>query len=244
MLSHRDSVSFLPLSCRGRGGTARRAGALARASAAVALCGVVGLFACAGADAGATQEADGLQAVQLEDRIRVTLDGDVVTVARLRALGERGAERCEVRVVSADDDLRVPVELPPPDLRPEAVVTEEISPSRVVLRGTGPGPWGDLWVDVDYTGDLCRVFDAGTGRLVADDFHSGAWRVRAGRFADALTGAGLQLRVEPVARKEAVDDPDGILLDSALRTSGEALVGDLELLQRVSGTASFVTSRA
>ncbi|MEL7977530.1 beta-galactosidase [Isoptericola sp. F-RaC21] len=178
-----------------------------------------------------------------------TLDGDgpddcIVTVSRLRALGEADAAEAEVRVVSADGDVRVRVPLPAPGLRPEAVVTEAISPGRVVLRGTGDGPWADLWVDVDYTGDLCRVFDAGTGLLVADDFHSGTWRIKAGRFADALTGAGLQLRVEPKARKEAVDDPDGILLDSVLRTEGAAAaVEELTLLQRVTGTASMAETR-
>jgi len=168
-----------------------------------------------------------------------TVDGDVVTVERLRELGEVEPMHATLCVVSAAGLESRDVELPEPVLDPLRV--EHLSASRAVMK-TGSGPIEELWADIRYSGDLCRVFDVGTGILVADDFRSGpAWRVKLGRFATALRGEGLQVRVEPVARKIAVDDPEGILLDSQIQADEPAVLEEIHPLQRV---AASVTLRA
>jgi hypothetical protein len=57
----------------------------------------------------------------------------------------------------------------------------------------------DIFLDVDYGGDVCRIFDAATGVMVADTMNNGtAWSVSLRRFRQALSGAGLVIRIEPM----------------------------------------------
>lgn len=164
-----------------------------------------------------------------------TTDASTATVWRLRMLGEADAAESSLRVVSADGDEVVPVTMPAPVDR-GALQIDALSPSRALVRAAdiGDESVADLWADIAYSGDLCRIFNASTGILEADDFRSGpSWRVKVGRFADALRRDGLQVRVEPVATKEAVDDPDGLLLDSAMRTDGIAQIDGIEFFQCV-----------
>ncbi|MFG3257287.1 beta-galactosidase [Streptomyces sp. NPDC048172] len=169
----------------------------------------------------------------------LTLEGDTVTLSRRVPLGtdpgtdpapftwsvlpapdavRAGGEA--LRAETAGPLFRYTAAAPRPALGPDVVEVEKLSPSRWLLRApdvdpADPEELAGLWADVDYTGDLCRMFDAGTGALIGDDFHHGVpWRVKLGRFRAALAGAGLQLRVEPRATSERTADAEGILLDS------------------------------
>lgn len=181
----------------------------------------------------------------------LTVDGDTVTVTRRVPLGSDPAPftwsalpgpasvRADGRAVRAEQAgplSRYTATAPRPALAPDAVVMEEISPSRWLLRapGTRPEDLARLWADIDYTGDLCRLFDAGTGALIGDDFHHGvSWRVKLGRFREALAGAGVQLRVEPRATAERVSDAEGILLDSREDIQGHAEIHAIRLSAEV-----------
>jgi len=55
----------------------------------------------------------------------------------------------------------------------------------------------DIFLDITYSGDVCRIFDADTGILVADNMNNGDWSVSLRRFRKTLAGAGLLVRVEP-----------------------------------------------
>ena len=81
----------------------------------------------------------------------------------------------------------------------------------------------ELFARIDYAGDLCRIFDAGTGELLADDLQLGEpWVISLRRFKQQLTGAGLHLRIEPkLTKNEGNDDQDTMLLDSKQVESGE-----------------------
>lgn len=113
---------------------------------------------------------------------------------------------------------------------------ERISPARWLLRtpGVSVDELASLWADIAYTGDLCRMFDAATGTLIGDDYHHGRpWRVKLGRFRDALAGAGVQLRVEPRSTATGTADAEGILLDSHEDTTGAALIDAVHLSAEV-----------
>ncbi|MFF4083814.1 beta-galactosidase [Streptomyces sp. NPDC001777] len=170
----------------------------------------------------------------------LTLDGDTVTVSRLVPLGVEpepftwsvlpGPEVVRVAGAVVREEPAGPLArytAPAPRPRPdrERLVVEKLSPARLLLRAPGvePDELAGLWADIDYTGDLCRMFDAGTGTLIGDDFHHGIpWRVKLGRFRHALAGAGVQLRVEPRATAERTADTEGILLDSREEIHGPA----------------------
>lgn len=194
--------------------------------------GVVEIVTLTWEEGGRAQvHGDGADRVLVTSDHDFTVDDDVTTVFRIRGLDETGPASARLRVVSAGGAEIVDVALPEPTLGP--LIVDPLSESRAMLRAEG-GPIEDLWADIAYSGDLCRIFDAQTGLLVADDFRSGeAWRVKLGRFASALRGAGLQLRIEPIAKKEAVDDPEGILLDSQIRSEGPARLDEIRPAQRV-----------
>jgi len=57
---------------------------------------------------------------------------------------------------------------------------------------------GDIYVDIRYAGQACRIFDIATGQLVADQFNLGVpWRVGLKRFQKQLADKGLLVRAEP-----------------------------------------------
>ncbi|MEU2671363.1 beta-galactosidase [Streptomyces sp. NPDC007164] len=181
----------------------------------------------------------------------LTLDGDSVTVGRRVALGEEpepftwsalpAPDTVETagRAVRVEQDgplTRYTAAAPRPALSPQALVVEKLSPSRWLLRtpGVPAEELATLWADIAYTGDLCRMFDAATGRLIGDDYHHGRpWRVKLGRFRDALAGAGIQLRVEPRSTATGTADAEGILLDSHEDTTGAALIDAVHLSAEV-----------
>jgi len=139
------------------------------------------------------------------------------------------------------DDLAV--ELPAPRLHADDVVVETLDEQRVLLTLRDPAlDVSELWVDVAYTGDLSRLFDAGTGLLVGDDFSRGfPWRLKLGRFAQAMRGAGLQLRVEPVSSLVEVPNDEGILLDHTEQVEGEASIDGLVFSERVSAAVTIAS---
>ncbi|GAA2066979.1 hypothetical protein GCM10009801_13940 [Streptomyces albiaxialis] len=177
----------------------------------------------------------------------LTLDGDTVTVTRRVPLGTDPAPftwsvlpapagvRAYGEAVRAEPDgplFRYTAEAPRPAPGPDVIEVETLSPSRWLLRApeANPEELAGLWADIDYAGDLCRLFDAGTGALIGDDFHHGVpWRVKLGRFRQALAGAGLQLRVEPRATAERTADAEGILLDSREEIEGPAEIHAVRL---------------
>ena len=160
--------------------------------------------------------------------------GDDIELFGIRPLSERNGVPTTLREPVTGAELRA--ELPAPSLRPEHLSVERIGEGRALLRVRDPGvDISELWIDIDYTGDLARLFDASTGILVADDFSRGIpWRVKLGRFEGALRGGGLQLRVEPVSTLVEVPNEEGILLDHTEEVVGDARIDSLALLQRVS----------
>lgn len=159
-----------------------------------------------------------------------------IEIRRLRPLGDTGAPAAELVTITPDGGLRrTTTTLPSPSIGLEQLHVQHLSPSRVVIRARGDvGALSDLWLDVAYDGDVCRLFDIRSGTLIADDLNRGIpWRMKLGRFSEALAGAGLQVRVEPLAHKESVSDPAGILLDSVMRTKGHAEVRELAFSQLV-----------
>ncbi|WP_158685280.1 beta-galactosidase [Microbacterium halophytorum] len=204
---------------------------------ATGAAGTIRIVTLTWAEAGRAQVAgEGEEKILVTADRDFTIDGDVAVLHGLRGLGETGPAPASARLVSATRSETVEAALPAPSI--DGIGIEQLTASRAVL--TAVGPVEELWIDIAYSGDLCRVFDAGTGLLVADDFRSGpTWRVKAGRFAEALRGQGLQLRVEPVATKEAVDDPEGILLDSRIRAEEPARIDGITAMQRVSTTVAL-----
>jgi hypothetical protein len=168
----------------------------------------------------------------------VTSDADLSLVeetlmlSRIVALGD-SESTAVVRRPGADAD--VPVELPAP-LAESPIAVEYLGEGRALLTLHDPASdVADLWLDVAYSGDLVRLFDANTGILVGDDFNRGIpWRLRLGRFHEALRGAGVQLRVEPVSSVVDVPNEEGILLDHTERPESDARIDGLSFSQRVS----------
>ena len=172
----------------------------------------------------------------------VTSDADLsqvdetVVLSRTLPLGAGGSQAV-IRRPGAGVD--VPVHLPAPHAD-SPVAVEYLGEGRALLTLNDPAAdVADLWLDVAYSGDLVRLFDANTGILVGDDFNRGIpWRLRLGRFGDALRGAGLQIRVEPVSSVVEVPNDEGILLDHTERPESAARIDGLSFSQRVSAVVS------
>ncbi|GAA0431887.1 beta-galactosidase [Leifsonia naganoensis] len=159
--------------------------------------------------------------------------GTTVELSLLRPLGEGDGTAAVLRRHTSGTDLVV--DLPAPAIAVDAIAVEQLAPGRALLTLRDPAADVDgLWLDIAYSGDLCRLFDAATGLLVADDFSRGIpWRIRLGRFADALRADGLQLRVEPLSERVEVPDDEGILLDHAEQPQGDATIDGLAFAERV-----------
>ncbi|HEY3558981.1 MAG TPA: beta-galactosidase [Kribbella sp.] len=158
-----------------------------------------------------------------------------IRISRFVDLGDRDRSPAGVRVLPGS--TRLAAELPAPRLDPSDLRVEQLGEARWLLRvpdGCITDP-DDLWVDIAYTGDLCRAFDARTGQLLADDFHRGIpWRVKLGRFAGALAADGIQLRAEPLVA-ESRDRPDApMLLDSHHEVLDAACVDRIRTFARQS----------
>ncbi|NIK61552.1 beta-galactosidase [Kribbella shirazensis] len=158
-----------------------------------------------------------------------------IRISRFVDLGRPDRAPVGVRVLPGP--TRLAAELPAPRLDPADLRIEQLSESRWLLRvadGVILDP-DDLWVDVAYTGDLCRAFDARSGQLLADDFQRGIpWRVKLGRFAEALAADGIQLRVEPLVDQNRVQSGTPMLLDSRQDVLGEARVDGIRPFARQS----------
>ncbi|MFD4960417.1 beta-galactosidase [Microbacterium sp. NPDC058389] len=157
---------------------------------------------------------------------------DAVALSRIVPVGA-GPSTAVVRRPASGDDLAVT--LPAPVAESPITVTS-LSEVRALLTASDPdADLDDLWMDAAYSGDIARLFDAASGLLVGDDFSRGIpWRVKLGRFAEQLRGAGLQLRVEPVSTRVEVPNDEGILLDHAEQPESEARIDALRFAQRVS----------
>lgn len=164
-----------------------------------------------------------------------------ITVSRRRELGESFDVGSTVSTIRADGAVSAfEITLPPAPSSEDALVVERLSETRVVITAApgasadSPDPLPDLWADIAYTGDLCRLFDAETGLLIGDDFNRGIpWRLKLGRFSGQLRSRGVQLRAEPIARKESIIDPTGILLDNVTYIEGVVEIRDIRLTQTV-----------
>jgi beta-galactosidase len=175
--------------------------------------------------------AEGAQRILVTADADLSQEGAVLSVSRLVPLGTAAAP-----VVVGRPGIAADLSLTLPDAAVSAPITvRALGPGRALLTASDPtAALDDLWLDLAYTGDLVRLFDAGTGLLVGDDFSRGIpWRLRLGRFAGQLRGAGLQVRVEPVSSRVEVDNAEGILLDHAERPESEARIDELRFLQRV-----------
>jgi len=85
----------------------------------------------------------------------------------------------------------------------------------------------DISLRLSYHGQACRIFDAKTGLMVADQFNLGVpWQVGLKRFRSQLAGAGLWVRAEP-------DKPD-----IALPGIPEVVTGVAESQPAVAGSPS------
>ncbi|MFC7620359.1 beta-galactosidase [Microlunatus sp. GCM10028923] len=164
----------------------------------------------------------GKRLVISEDELTETPEG--LRLSRFVPLGSTDPKPATLRLLPGEELQEA--SLPAPRLEPDDLEIERLSESRWVLRvaaGTITEP-DDLWIDLDYVGDLCRAFDTGTGRLIADNFNQGVpWRVKLGRFASALT-TGVQFRVEPVVEEEAERLMPAMLLDSRDKIIGPAAI--------------------
>ncbi|MEV6889896.1 beta-galactosidase [Kribbella sp. NPDC051137] len=158
-----------------------------------------------------------------------------IRISRFVDLADPDRSPAGVRVLPGA--ARLAAELPAPRLAADDLRIERLSESRLLLRvadGRVSDP-DDLWVDIAYTGDLCRAFDSRTGQLIADDFHRGIpWRVKLGRFADALAADGVQLRVEPLMASSRAREDAPMLLDSHQEVLGEARIDRIRPFARQS----------
>lgn len=87
----------------------------------------------------------------------------------------------------------------------------------VTLPSTAFEGVDDVIMDVRYLGDVCRLFDAATGFLLADDMNDGRpWPVGLRRFRRQLASEGVLVRAEPVEGADAAEQR------GAAMTLGEA----------------------
>jgi len=198
--------------------------------------------------------AEGLQLVRLGGEPyavhsvdELTVVGTAVTLSRTVQLPDTGGDLAAVRGSSPGKaSLTVlpsgrerAAELPAPRLTAADVRVEVLAPGRWLVRvaaGLVVEP-DDLWVDLAYTGDVCRLFDAHSGDLLADDVHRGIpWRVKLGRFAEALAHDGVQFRAEPVVRTGEGAGNDDMLLDTIEGALEPASIDGWTLSARVSTT--------
>ena len=79
-------------------------------------------------------------------------------------------------------------------------VESKLSADRSVVKlpSTAFDELDDIFMEIDFVGDVCRIFDANTGLLVADYMNNGIpWQVGMKRFRKALADEGLLIRIEP-----------------------------------------------
>ena len=75
-----------------------------------------------------------------------------------------------------------------------------LSPDRALVRlpATAFDGLDNIFLDINYIGDVCRLFDADTGIIAGDNLNNGIpWSVGLKRFAKALASGGLLVRIEP-----------------------------------------------
>ena len=101
------------------------------------------------------------------------------------------------------------------DARPDGLfqkLTLSVPPRKIEskIKKFAPNKWllkvsesafdglNDIYLHLSYNGQACRIFDAKTGLMVADQFNLGVpWQVGLKRFRTQLAGAGLWVRAEP-----------------------------------------------
>lgn len=77
---------------------------------------------------------------------------------------------------------------------------EKFAPNKWVVKVPEKAFEGldDIYLELGYTGQGCRIFDAATGLMVADQFNLGVpWKIGLKRFRSQLAGKGLFIRAEP-----------------------------------------------
>ena len=130
------------------------------------------------------------------------------------------------------------------DARPDGLfqkLTLSVPPRKIEskIKKFAPNKWllkvsesafdglNDIYLHLSYNGQACRIFDAKTGLMVADQFNLGVpWQVGLKRFRTQLAGAGLWVRAEP-------DKPD-----VALPGNPEVVTVVAEPLPAVKGSPS------
>lgn len=79
-------------------------------------------------------------------------------------------------------------------------LVSRLSPDRafVQIPATAFDGLDDIFMDIDYVGDVCRLFDTETGIIAGDNMNNGfPWSVGLKRFSQVLARGGLLVRVEP-----------------------------------------------
>ncbi|MFA6174241.1 MAG: hypothetical protein WC701_11245, partial [Kiritimatiellales bacterium] len=120
-------------------------------------------------------------------------------------------------VASQADGLFQRLELSAPARSFEPQI-EKFAPNKWVLKVPEKAFDGlnDIYLDIGYAGQACRIFDIRTGQMVADNFKLAApWRVGLKRFRTQLAGEGLWIRAEP-------DRADVVLPDNPEVVTGVA----------------------
>lgn len=130
----------------------------------------------------------------------VTCDGKQLKVMSRTPLMEVGLFPALPKAANAQQDgLFQKLSLSVPARTIESKI-EKFAPNKWVLKVPAKAFEGldDIYLDLSYAGQGCRIFDIATGLMVADQFNLGVpWRVGLKRFQSQLAGKGLFVRAEP-----------------------------------------------
>lgn len=136
------------------------------------------------------------------------------------------------KVTSGEDGIFQRVLFTGPS-RKVAAVESKLSADRSVVKlpSTAFDGLDDIFMEIDFVGDVCRIFDANTGLLVADFMNNGIpWQVGMKRFRKALADQGLLIRIAPdLAGGEMIQTVGTMTLKA-----GQRMRGDKPLLISVS----------
>jgi hypothetical protein len=124
-------------------------------------------------------------------QLKVTAETPQMDVSIFPALGKAAAAQ--------PDGLFQKLTLSAPSRTIESKI-EKFAPNKWLLKvpETAFDGLNDISLHLSYNGQACRIFDAQTGLMVADQFNLGVpWNVGLKRFRPQLAGKGLWVRAEP-----------------------------------------------